>query len=117
MSCGVGCRHGLDSTLLRLWCRPAAVAPIRPLARELPYAKSVALKSKKKKKDWNSFQTGCSVSGCDYWMGGKGREESFVSGPGEGRLGSAGKGGGGCGSQNTLHILEFRRGTVVNESD
>ena len=31
------------------WCRPAAVALIRPLAWELTYATSVALKSKKKK--------------------------------------------------------------------
>ena len=31
-----------------LWCRPAAVAPIRPLAWELPYAAGRALKKKKK---------------------------------------------------------------------
>ena len=36
--------------LLCLWCRPAAVAPIQPLAWELPYATAEALKSKKKKK-------------------------------------------------------------------
>ena len=30
--------------------RPVATAPIRPLAQELPYAASVALKSKKIKK-------------------------------------------------------------------
>ena len=28
MSCGVGCRIGLDLALLWLWCRPAATAPI-----------------------------------------------------------------------------------------
>ena len=28
VSCSVGHRHGLDSLLLWLWCRPAAVAPI-----------------------------------------------------------------------------------------
>ena len=33
-----------------LWCRPAAVAPIRPLARELPHATNTALKTKKFKK-------------------------------------------------------------------
>ena len=49
LPCGIG-RHGLDAVLLWLWHRPAAVAPIQPLAWELPYAKSVALKSKKKKK-------------------------------------------------------------------
>ena len=36
-----------DPTWLWLWCRPAAVALIRPLAWELPYAMGVALKSKK----------------------------------------------------------------------
>ena len=30
MSCGGGCRRGLDLALLWLWHRPAAVAPIRP---------------------------------------------------------------------------------------
>ena len=33
-----------------LWCRPAAVAPIGPLARELPYAADAALKKAKKLK-------------------------------------------------------------------
>ena len=50
MSCGVGRRHSLDSVLLWLWCRPAAVAPIRPLAWELPYATGCGPKKKKKKK-------------------------------------------------------------------
>ena len=40
----------LDPGLLWLWCRWAAAAPIRPLARELPYAANGALKRKKKKK-------------------------------------------------------------------
>jgi len=34
-----------------LRCRPAALAPIRPLAWELPYAAGVALEKKKKKKN------------------------------------------------------------------
>ena len=38
MSCGVGHRRGSDLVLLWLWCGPAATAPIRPLAWELPYA-------------------------------------------------------------------------------
>ena len=46
MSCGVGHRYGLDPVLQML----AAVAPIQPLAWELPYALSVALKKSKKKK-------------------------------------------------------------------
>ena len=51
MSCGVGCRCGSDPLLLRLWCRPAAVAPIRPLDWDFPCAVSVALKSKKERKE------------------------------------------------------------------
>ena len=50
MNCGVGCRYVLDPQLLWLWCKLAAVAPIRPLAWELPYAAGAALKSKRKKK-------------------------------------------------------------------
>ena len=46
MSCGIGCRHGLDLVWLWLWCTPAAVAPIQPLVWESPYAMSEALKSK-----------------------------------------------------------------------
>ena len=46
VSCGVGRRCGLDPALLWLWCRPAAVAPTRPLAWELPYAAGTALKGK-----------------------------------------------------------------------
>ena len=50
MSCGVGCRHGLDPTLLWLWWRPAVAAPIGPLAWELPYAAGAALKRQTNKK-------------------------------------------------------------------
>ena len=49
MSCGVGHRCGLDPALLLLWHRPAARAPIRPLAWELPYALGTALKEQKTK--------------------------------------------------------------------
>ena len=51
VSCGVRHRCGLDPALLGLWRRPAAVAPIQPLAWELPYAVGVALKSKKQKQN------------------------------------------------------------------
>ena len=47
VSCSVGRRCCLDSALLWLWCRLAAIAllyPIRPLAWEPPYAKGGALK-------------------------------------------------------------------------
>ena len=37
-----------DPTVLWLWCRPAATAPIQPLAQELPYATDVAVKKNKK---------------------------------------------------------------------
>ena len=50
MSYGVGRRCGSDLTLLWLWCRPMATAPIRPLAWEHPYAAGAALKRQKKKK-------------------------------------------------------------------
>ena len=49
MSCGVGRKLNLDLALLWLWCRPAVVAPIRPLAWERPYATGMALKEKKQK--------------------------------------------------------------------
>ena len=49
MSRSVGRRCGLDLALLCLWCRPAAAAPIGPLAWEPPYAAGVALKKSKKK--------------------------------------------------------------------
>ena len=50
MSCAVGLRRGLDLTLLRLWCRPAATALIRSLAREPPQATSAALEKAKRQK-------------------------------------------------------------------
>ena len=57
MSCGIGCRLGSDPALLWLWHRPAAAAPIRPLAWEPPYAAGVALEKakKKKKKDKENY--------------------------------------------------------------
>ena len=58
MSCGVGCRRGSDPALLWLWRRPVAIAPIRPLAREPPYAagaaQEIAKTPKKKKKGIDS---------------------------------------------------------------
>jgi len=50
MSCGVGCRRSLDLALLWLWCRPAAVALMGPLAWEPPYAAGAGLKSRRKTK-------------------------------------------------------------------
>ena len=50
MSCGVGRRSGSDPALLWLWGRPAAAAPIPPLAWELTFASDVAVKKMKRKK-------------------------------------------------------------------
>ena len=49
MSCGVGHRCGLDPTLLWLWRRPAATAPIGPLAWESPCAAGEAIEKTKNK--------------------------------------------------------------------
>ena len=54
MSCGVGCRLGLDPVaLLWLWSRPAATALIRPLAWEPPYAEEAALEMAKRQQQQN----------------------------------------------------------------
>ena len=50
MSRGVGHRCGSDPVLLWLWCRPAAVAPIQPLAWEPSYVMGAALKRQKERK-------------------------------------------------------------------
>ena len=47
VSCGVGHRCSSDPMLLWLWPRLAAIAPIRPLAWEPPYAVGAALKIQK----------------------------------------------------------------------
>ena len=49
MSCGVGRRCGSDLALLWLWLRLAAIALIRPLAWEPPFASGAALKRQKTK--------------------------------------------------------------------
>ena len=49
-SLGLSCRWDLVPELLRLWHRLAAAAPIQPLAREILYAASGAIKRNKKKK-------------------------------------------------------------------
>ena len=51
MSCGVGHRLGSDPALLWLWCRPAAVVPIQPLAWELPHAAGAAPKSERERRE------------------------------------------------------------------
>ena len=65
MSCGVGCRLGLDLALLWLWTKPVATAPIGPLAWEPPYAAGVALKRQKDQhkqtKNKKTLETGVSI--------------------------------------------------------
>ena len=53
MSYCVGRKHGSDPTLLWLWCRPAIIALIQPLAWEPPCAMGVALKKKRVKEKIN----------------------------------------------------------------
>ena len=55
VTCSIGRRHSSD--LVLLWCRLGAVAAIRPLAWELPFALAVALKKflKKLKKIFFSY--------------------------------------------------------------
>ena len=48
VSCGVGRGCSSDPVLLWLWRGSAAVAPMRPLAWEPPYAAEAALKSNKR---------------------------------------------------------------------
>ena len=55
MSCGVGHRRGLDPALLQLWCRPAAVALIQPLAWEPPYTTGAAQENGKNTQKKDTF--------------------------------------------------------------
>ena len=57
MSYGIGRRRNLDLVLLWLWCRLAAIAPIRPLAWEPPLAMSVAIVKDKNKQTNRKKQT------------------------------------------------------------
>ena len=55
VSCGVGCKGGLDPALLWLWYKPGATAPIQPLVGDPPYAEGVALKKTKNEKEKRKF--------------------------------------------------------------
>ena len=66
MGCGVGCRCGSDPTLLWLWHRLEATAPIQPLAWESPYAAGTALEKTKKKK--NLWYIGCRHGLDPLWL-------------------------------------------------
>ena len=65
VSCGAGHRRGLDPTWL--WHKPAATAPIGPLAWEPPYAMGVALKRQKKKKGGGvGKKVVATILGCEW---------------------------------------------------
>ena len=53
MSFGVVQRRSSDPVLPWLWYRPAAVAPMGPLAWEPPYAAGAALKNKNENTKWD----------------------------------------------------------------
>ena len=61
MSCDVGHRCSSGLALLWLWCRLAAIALIRPLAWEPPYAEGAALKKAKRQKKKKEKETGLGV--------------------------------------------------------
>ena len=70
MSCGVGHRLGSDPVLLWLWYRPAAIAPIRPLAWEPPYAAGATLEKTKRQKKRITIliRTGLAHVGLNYFI-------------------------------------------------
>ena len=71
MSCGVGCRQGLDLVMLWLWYRPEATALIQPLAWDLPYAVGMVLKRPKKYVNfWIVFATyePASLDSIGFWF-------------------------------------------------
>ena len=61
MSCGVGWRHDSNLALLCLWHRPAATAPIQPLAWEPPNAAGAALEKAKRQKKMQLRRIICAI--------------------------------------------------------
>ena len=55
---GVSRRRGLDPELLWFWRRPVAIALIKPLAWEPPYAARSGPRKEKKKKEFPSWCSG-----------------------------------------------------------
>ena len=75
MSCGVGCRRGLDRRR-----GPAATAPIRPLAWGPPYASGVALEmAKRQKKRWLNLLLSQTSQ---LWLWNPGQDFSFLKATG-----------------------------------
>ena len=69
MSCGVGRRRSLDPVLLWLWCRPVAMAPIRPLVWEPPCAMGVAPEKAKRQKNKYIEMTSEQRANSEHWQG------------------------------------------------
>ena len=65
MSCGEVCRCGSYLALQGLWCRPAAMAPVQPLAWQFPCAAGVALKKKERQKRKLFPGSGFALDFCD----------------------------------------------------
>ena len=55
MTCGVGLRRNSEPALLGLWHRPGTIAPIRPLACELPYSTGAALERQQQQQQITSY--------------------------------------------------------------
>ena len=73
MSCGIGRRRGSDLVLLWLWHRPAATAPVQPLAWEPPYAVGMALENTKNKIKVRTSELPLWRNGIDQqWLGSAG---------------------------------------------
>ena len=86
MSCGVGCSCSSDPALLWLWYRPVAMAPIRPLAWESPYAVGAALekdaqKNKRQKEKKKEKKKTKACLGVPLWYS-RLRIWCYCSGPG-----------------------------------
>ena len=60
---------GKDPSLLRLWRRVTGVAPIQPLAWELPHAADVVLKKKKNTNTKYGFLLLFEFGGVSCWWG------------------------------------------------
>ena len=118
MTWGVGRRCGSDPELLWLWCRPAATAPIRPLAWKPPHAMGVALEKTKQKNQKVTF----SLSPAEWHLGnelpgrGSGSESwraGEVAGPGVAVWGQAVRDGSCLRRVSTAALLGGHQGLAV----
>ena len=69
MSCGVGRRLGSDPALLWLWCRTVAMALIRLLAWESPYAAGAAQEMEKRQEKKKKEEEELALLGGERAMG------------------------------------------------